>query len=312
MSQIAETLSGFKILITGPTSQVAKPVVAHLAGENQVAGLARFDRKEGREEIEALGVATYAVDLADGELGSLPRDFDYVLHFAVVKSGDFDYDLRANAEGVGLLMAHCRSAKAFLHCSTAGVYHGGMDGPLKETAPLGDNHRVMMPTYSLCKIAAESVVRTSARLWNLPTTIARFSVPYGDNGGWPWYHLMMMKAGASIPIYPEGPSFYNLIHEDDYIAMIPGMLKNASVPATTINWGGSQATSIEDWCRYLSELTGLKANLEPTDQTLHGVELDPSLMHELVGQTQVAWKDGIRQMVESRNPELLSQSNKDS
>ncbi|HIG00915.1 MAG TPA: NAD(P)-dependent oxidoreductase [Myxococcales bacterium] len=298
-------LTGARILITGPTSQVALPVVAQLAQNNDVHGLARFQKKEARDQIEALGAKTLAVDLASGDFRDVPQDFDYVLHFAVVKTGDFDYDLRANAEGVGLLMAHCREARAFLHCSTAGVYHDADNHPLKETDPLGDNHRVMMPTYSLCKISAESVVRTSARLFDLPTTIARFSVPYGDNGGWPWYHLMMMNAGAPIPVHNDGPSLYNLIHEDDYTNMIPSMLANASVPATTLNWGGSEATSIEEWCQYLGELTGLEPKLSPTENTLRGIQLDPALMHERVGRTEVAWKDGIRRMVEARNPELL-------
>lgn len=298
-------LSGKRILVTGPTSQVALPVVARLAPDNEVFGLARFEKQESRDAVEALGAQTLAVDLAEGDFRDVPRDFDYVLHFAVVRSGEFDYDLRANAEGVGLLMAHCREARAFLHCSTAGVYHDEGREPLKETDPLGDNHRVMMPTYSLCKIAAESVVRTSARLFDLPTTIARFSVPYGDNGGWPWYHLMMMNAGAPIPVHTDGPSYYNLIHEDDYVGMLPGMLAQASVPATTLNWGGSEPTSIEEWCDYLTELTGLEAKLSPTENTLRGIQLDPAKMHALVGRTQVNWKDGIRRMVAARNPELL-------
>ena len=298
-------LSGKRILVTGPTSQVALPVVARLAPDNEVFGLARFEKQESRDAVEALGAQTLAVDLAEGDFRDVPRDFDYVLHFAVVRSGEFDYDLRANAEGVGLLMAHCREARAFLHCSTAGVYHDEGREPLKETDPLGDNHRVMMPTYSLCKIAAESVVRTSARLFDLPATIARFSVPYGDNGGWPWYHLMMMNAGAPIPVHTDGPSYYNLIHEDDYVDMIPGMLAQASVPATTLNWGGSEPTSIEEWCDYLTELTGLEAKLSPTENTLRGIQLDPAQMHARVGGTQVNWKDGIRRMVAARNPELL-------
>jgi nucleoside-diphosphate-sugar epimerase len=305
MTPQAPALAGKRILITGPTSQVALPVVARLAPDNEVYGLARFEKREARDEVEALGAKTLAVDLAAGNFQDVPKDFDYVLHFAVVRSGDFDYDLRANAEGVGLLMAHCRDAQAFLHCSTAGVYNDERPDPLKETDPLGDNHRVMMPTYSICKIAAESVVRTSARLFDLPTTIARFSVPYGDNGGWPWYHLMMMNAGAPIPVHVDGPSYYNLIHEDDYMGMLPGMLANASVPATTVNWGGSEATSIEEWCAYLTELTGLEAKLSPTENTLRGIQLDPTRMHERVGPTQVTWKDGLRRMVKARNPELL-------
>jgi UDP-glucuronate 4-epimerase len=298
-------LENAKILITGPTSQVARPLVAQLSEKNDVVGLARFQRPEARAEIEALGAATLAIDLAEGDLTDLPTDFDYVLNFAVVKSGDFAYDLRANAEGLGLLMAHCRSARAFLHCSTAGVYEDSGHTPRSEDDPLGDNHRVMMPTYSISKIAAETVARLAARQWSLPTTIARFSVPYGNNGGWPWFHLMMMKSGAAIPVHDDRPSQYNLIHEDDYIAMIPRMLEIASVPATTINWGGSEATSIEEWCAHMGELTGLTPHFDYGTQTLRSVVLDPTRMHERVGRTQVDWRDGIRRMVEARNPELL-------
>lgn len=298
-------LKNQKILITGATSQVARPVIEALSAENEIHGLARFREEEQRRSIEALGARTVAVDLAEGELDQVPQDFDYVLHFAVVKTGDFEYDLKANAEGVGFLMSHCRSTKAFLHCSSAGVYHDEIDRPLRETDPLGDNHRCMMPTYSICKIAAESVVRMAARLWDIPTIIARFSVPYGNNGGWPWYHLMMMKQGVPIPVHDDGPCYYNLIHEDDYIRMIPALLANATVPTTTMNWGGNTATSIEEWCSYLSELTGLEAQMAPTNGALKSLPVDTTLMTEKIGATQTDWKDGIRRMVESRNPELL-------
>lgn len=294
-----------KILITGPTSQVALPVAKALAEHNQVFGLARFSAAEDREKVEALGVETLAVDLADSSLEEVPQDFSIVLHFAVVKSGDFAYDLAVNAEGVGRLMAHCRPSKGFLHCSTAGVYQDVGHQALKETDPLGDNHRVMMPTYSICKIAAETVVRFASRQWKIPTVIARFSVPYGDNGGWPWFHLMMMKSGVPIPVHKNEPSVYNLIHQDDYIEMIPRLLAIADVPPLTINWGGSEATSIEEWCRFMGELTGLEPKFNPTEDTLGSVTLDPSKMHELVGRTKVDWRDGIERMVRERNPELL-------
>ncbi|MFP6656022.1 MAG: NAD(P)-dependent oxidoreductase [Myxococcota bacterium] len=301
----APVLKQQKILVTGPSSQVAKSVVERLAKDNEVYGLARFKDGDTRKAIEALGARTLAVDLAEGNFDDVPDDFDYVLHFAVVKSGDFEYDMRANAEGVGLLMSHCRNARAFLHCSSAGVYDDSLKAPLKENDALGDNHRAMIPTYSLCKIAAEAVARTAARLFNLPTVIARFSVPYGSSGGWPFYHLMMMRGGVEIPVHHEGPSRYNLIHEDDYNRMIPGMLAQADVPATTLNWGGSEATSLEEWCAYLAELTGLEAKFKPTDQTLKGIELDPTRMHECIGRTEVSWRDGLRRMVETLHPELL-------
>ena len=106
---------------------------------------------------------------------------------------------------------------------------------------------MLFPTYSISKIAAETVVRFAAAQWNLPSVIARFSVPYGDNGGWPLYHLMMMRAGGEIPVHVEQPNVYNPIHEDDYIAQVPKLLAVAGVPAVTVNWGGATA-SIEEWC----------------------------------------------------------------
>jgi hypothetical protein len=37
-----------------------------------------------------------------------------------------------------------------------------------------------------------------------------------------------------------------------------------------------------------------------TDQTIGSVVIDPTKMHELVGRTEVGWRDGIRRMVEAQ------------
>jgi hypothetical protein len=79
----------------------------------------------------------------------------------------------------------------------------------------------------------------------------------------------------------------------------------ASVPATIVNWAGSEPASIEDWCNFMSELTGLEPRFETTDRTIGSVVADTTRMHELIGATEVGWRDGIRRMVESRRPELL-------
>jgi len=299
-------LENEKILVTGCASQVGFPVVRELARSNEVHGLARFSKADDRERIESLGVHAIALDLASDSFEAVPDDFTVVLHFAVVKSGDWSYDLAANVEGTGRLMRHCRAARAFLHCSSAAVYAEGEGTPRAEDAPLGDNHRALMPTYSICKIAAEAMARFAARAWSLPTTIARFSVPYGDNGGWPFFHLLMMKAGAPIPVHVDGPCVYNPIHEDDYIAQIPRLLEVAGVPATVVNWGGSQPASIEEWCAHIGALTGLEPKLQRTENTLRSLPLDLTRMHQLVGETKVHWRDGIRRMLEARAPDLLA------
>jgi nucleoside-diphosphate-sugar epimerase len=137
-----------RIVVTGVTGQVAESVATALAPDHDVVGAARFTDVEARARLEAAGVRCVTVDLAAGDFGDLPVGVDAVLNFAVIKTQRWDLDLRANAEGAGLLMAHVRPA-AFLHCSSTGVYAPAGAAVLDESSPLGDNHRPIMPTYSI-------------------------------------------------------------------------------------------------------------------------------------------------------------------
>jgi len=300
-------LAGAKILVTGPTGQVALPLTLSLAADNDVWGVARFTDAAARERLEVAGVTCVVADLATTDFTEVPTDFDFVLNLAVAKGGDADWDrdLAANGESIALLMART-TPKAFLHCSSTAVYqHVGPTHALVETDPLGDNHRVMFPTYSLAKISAEVVARAAARDHGVPTTIARLNVPYGDNGGWPGWHLEFMKAGHPITLHPERPNLFNPIHEDDILATVPRLLEAASVPATIVNWGGEQA-SIEEWCALMGELTGLVPTFAETPNTIGSVFVDLTKMHDIAGATEVGWREGIRRMVEARHPELLA------
>lgn len=299
-------MRGAKILITGPTGQVAAPIAKALAVDNEVWGIARFTDTAGREALEQAGIRCETVNLAKGDFTGVPTDFDYVLNLAVAKSGRWDKDLAANAESVGLLMAHCRGAKAFLHASSAAVYDPPDDEPRTEDTALGDNHKSLFPTYSISKIAGEVVARTMARALGVPTIVARLNVPYGDNGGWPFYQMEMLLAGVPIPVPPGGPARYNPIHEDDVIATLPGLLAAASVPATTVNWCGEQTVSLQEWCTYIGELVGREPIFEESAQALRGGPTDTTLMRELVGATAVDWRDGIRRMVATFHPELVA------
>lgn len=301
------TLQGEMIVVTGATGQVGFPVAVALAKENEVVAPARFSDPAARERLEGAGVRCVTADLGAGDLGDVPTDPGHVLNFAVSKTNEWDTDLRNNAEGVGLLMAHTRAAKAFLHCSTTGVYHDTGGGPYAEDDPLGDNHRVspFLQTYSISKIAAEAAVRMSARLHDLPTTVARLNVPYGDNGGWPAIMLMLAQMGMTTEVPAGGPATYNPIHEDDIVAMLPALLDIASVPVTTVNWGGEDVVSVQEWTAYITELTGVDIPLAVGPTAMPSVTVDLTRQHELVGKTEVHWRDGIRRMLEARHPDLL-------
>jgi len=301
------TLRG-KVLVAGATGQVALPLTLTLAAnsDTEVWGLARFTDAAAKKRLEDAGVNCVTADLAEGRLDSLPDDFTYVLNFSVLKSNNWDYDLDANAGGLGSLMSHCRSAQAFLHCSSTAVYQPNDHHVFAETDPLGDNHRIwdFIQTYSICKISAEAMARFGARHFNLPTVIARLNVPYGDNGGWPAMHADQVLQGDPIAVHPDAPNNYNPIHDDDIAAMVPKLLEAASVPATVVNWGGDDMVSIEDWSAYIGKLVGKEPVFLPTDMTIESVSVDLTKMHELVGHTTVPWQDGMRRMVAARHPEL--------
>ena len=227
-----DELKDTTIVVTGITGQVARPLATALARSNRVVGAARFTDAVARRELEAAGVECVPVDLASGDVGALPADADYVLNFAVAKTNDWEYDLAANSGGLAHLMEHHKGARAFLHCSSTAVYRPDGHRVFDEGGPLGDNHGVwpFLRTYSICKIAAEGTARWAAQRFELPTTIARLSVPYGDNGGWPAIHLHMMLSGHAIPVHLNAPSIYHPLHADDILAMVPRLLAAAAFP----------------------------------------------------------------------------------
>jgi UDP-glucuronate 4-epimerase len=302
-----------KLLVVGCTSQVALPVAKALAADNEVVGIARFNNRRAQKDLEESGVSCQVVDLAAPDLSVLPADFTYVLNFSVARTGSWVSDLDTNVGAIGFLMEHCRSARAMFHCSTAGVYQPQADHVFTEEDPLGDNHRPwettlpFLSTYSISKIAAEAAVRYGSRRWELPTVIARLSVPYGDNGGWPAFHLELMAAGQPIDVHPERPIRSNPIHEDDILATIPKLLDAAaSVPPTVVNWGGS-VSSVEEWCSLLGVLTGVEPHFRETTETISSLPIDTSKLTSLIGPAEhVSLKDGLERMVRARRPDLLN------
>jgi len=304
----ANRIEDKKILITGLTGQVAKPVALAFTKNNDVWGIARFSNPDIKKELEDAGITCVTFDLAEPDFSEIPDDFDYVLNFAVSFDPNFDVSLTVVAEGLGFLMSHCRNVKAFLHCSTCGVYQVSGHRPMKETDPLGDSHSAILPAYSICKIAAESMARFCAKKWRIPTTIARLNVPYGDNGGWPSLHMELILADQPVAVHTNKPSLYNPIHEDDIIDTIPNLIEAAAIPATIVNWAGSEKVSLEDWSNYIAKLVGKTVTFDYTSDTIDSSVADTEKMEGITGKTKMNWQDGIRRMIKARHPEIaLSQ-----
>lgn len=302
-------LSGHRILVTGPAGQIAFPLAAALARDNEVWGIARFGDAAARERCERAGIHTRVVDLAAPDWGDLPAAFDYLLHLAAVipPGWDFDASMRVNAEGTGNLMRRFRTAKACLVMSTCGVYLPAADPlqPIVESDPLGGSHQPYAPTYCVSKIAQEAVAKFAAAAYGLPTTIARMNAAYGANGGLPAILLEMILAGQPIPWFHGRPPVLSPIHEEDILAHVPGLLAAASVPATITNWGGDEPVDMREMALYLGELTGRNVRLVESPEGIQQSLLDATRRRALAGPCTVPWKEGVRRMVAARHPESL-------
>ncbi len=299
-------LRGEKILITGPAGRIAFPLARRLAADNEVWGIARFGDAAARADVEALGVTTRSVDLATGDLGDLPTDFDVVLHLAAdLGPADYERALTVNAEGTGLLLAHCRRARAVLVMSTLSVYRPHPDPwhAFREDDPLGDAGLPGQAPYSVSKIGEEAVARTCARLFDLPVTIARMGAAYGERGGLPLQHLEAVAAGRPV-VTRSDPMPYTPIHDEDIADQVGPLVEAASVPATIVNWTGDEVVTVAQWTALFGELLGVPARVEvvPVPGASLGSVGHTVRRRALTGPCRVPWAEGLRREVARRHP----------
>jgi nucleoside-diphosphate-sugar epimerase len=300
-------LHGKRILLAGATSSVGEPVAKALAGDNEVIAVARFSNPKALRRLEAAGVECMTFDLAAGTGGfaALPDGVDYVMNFAVAQTADWDAAITANAEGVGLLMQRYAAAAAYLHCSSTAVYQHAGPSPGRSLTPsatttAGSWRRTPSPRSPPKRLPGPWRGRSGCPR---PLRVSMF--PNGDRVGFPYVHFEMMRAGATIELHPERPNVYNPIHLDDIVAMVPALLEVASVPATIVNWAGPDTVSIEQWCAYMTELTGIEVTFAENPDMIGSVVPDVTRLHALVGPAKVEWRDGIRRMIAARHSDLL-------
>lgn len=301
-----------RILVTGPAGQIAFPLAARLAKDNEVFGVARFSDPATRERCEAAGIRTAVVDLVDPDWSKTPERFDYVLHLAaaIVPGEDYDASMEINAGGTGNVMSRFRDAEACISMSTCGVYAAPRDyaRPVVETDPLGGTPQPYAPTYCVSKIAQEAVAKFAAREFGLPTTIARMNAAYGDNGGFPAMVVDMILGDVTIPVMPRGQGdVASPIHEDDIYDHVPGLLAAASIPPTIVNWGGDEGVPIPDLAHYVAKRIGREAKVEASADGIHQYWLDPAKRIQLAGPCKVSWQEGVDRLLAARHPEITLQ-----
>ena len=297
-----------KILITGATGQVARPIAEYLAKSNEIWCAARFSEPALKKELEDGGMRTFTWELGSDNFQGLPMDFDYVIHSAwKIPGTDFDAAISANVEGTAFLMNHCRDAEAFLFVSALAVYRFIDDGRhlYKEGVDGYGNPSPYAPTYSVVKVAGECLVRSLSRLYALPTTIARLGMAYGSYGhtGRPSRVFELLKAGKPIYVTTKR-HVVSVIHEDDIVANVEPLLKAASVPPMIVNWADDEAVDELEMYEHIGRISGIKPNIVIDDSVAIPVTAgDPATRKAVTGPSRVSWKEGILRTLKRNFPD---------
>ncbi|HEX2313495.1 MAG TPA: NAD(P)-dependent oxidoreductase [Thermomonospora sp.] len=299
-----------RILVTGGSGQVARPVAEALAARNEVWCLGRFGDAEAELSLKEHGVRTVHWDMGRDGLADVPKDFTHVLHAAVHRGDgtDFDTTVEANAVGAARLMTHCRNATAFLYVSSGVVYDRREPRHrYAETDPLA-GQAPWLPTYPIAKIATEGVVRGLAVTLGLPTIIARLNVAYGPygHGGLPVLLFRRMLADEPCAVPREGQNYCNLLHTDDVVRQVPLLWEAASVPARVVNWGGDEEVGVTDLLEYMSRISGVPVKLEPGDRSRETAIFDNTLRRTLIGDCEVPWREGVARTLRDHAPDVFA------
>ena len=305
--QHCPVLSGERILVTGAAGRVGFPIARELAAQgNTVYGLARYRDPAHREKVLAVGIEPVATDIHGATYDDLPDGITYVFHAGAAlgpETADWLFALEVNALSTGrLLRAVAPTCRGFVYCSTGSVYKYQGRRPLREDDPPGIH---TTGNYSFSKIAGEAIVAHVAVEHGVPATIIRICSTYGPEGGAPWDRIARMLAGEEIRLHPDAPNNYNPIYEDDQVRLGIRALEVASVPALTVNWGGSETVSAEDYLAYAGSLLGVEPKITYGDGAYHPLWPDVTKMHEVLGRCEVPWQDGFRRMLEARVPDRL-------
>ncbi|MDO8363104.1 MAG: NAD(P)-dependent oxidoreductase [Actinomycetota bacterium] len=289
-------ITGTKILVTGVTGAVATPLAEHLAKSNEVWGVARFNGPSAaadRERLHTLGITTRSLDLGDGDFSELPDDFTYVLHLSWMRAGldQLEASLRTNVEGAGLLLQHCRKAKAALVMSGMGIY-SAHDDPwheYTETDPIGRGSTAYAPTSPASKLGVEAVARFCARAFDLPVVIPRLNTFHGVPGSFPGMHIQASIDGRSM-IAPTDPNPHTPIHFADMALQLEALLDAAGTHALITNWCGDETVTAQEWMQRANELSANhpgggsgRIEVRPAPGSPAGTRADPTRRRSITG-----------------------------
>lgn len=305
-----------KILVTGAAGFIGSHTAEYFAKQgHQVYGLDNFDdyydsslKKLNQKDIENAGVHFVEADLLDDLNVKLPKDFDYIFHYAaqpgISATTALSEYVRNNIFATQNLLEWVYTSspelKLFVNIATSSIY--GKFATLPETA-------VPEPIsfYGTTKLAAEQFVLGAHRSGKLPACSLRLYSVYGPRERPEKLYTKLIKSifeQKEFPLFQgsetHSRSFTYVGDIVDAMASVVG--REESIKGEIINIGTDVAYTTGQGIAMIEEIIGLKAKIQshpprPGDQ-LRTTALIDKARKLLDYKPETSFEDGLKAQVQ--------------
>jgi UDP-glucose 4-epimerase len=245
-----------KVLVTGGAGFIGSHVVDKLYDAGYEPRI--YDLQESPHHEQG-SVDTVVGDLFDQEaLCAAMEDCEAVVHLAayadvgIVAKEPVEAE-ECNSRGTLAVLEAARATDTrVVYGSTIWVYGASGDGLIDEDAPLGLPDHL----YTASKLAGEMYCTSYAELYDVPSTILRFGIPYGPRARpaavIPTFVSKALK-GEPLTIAGDGLQTRRFVYVEDLAEGIVSGLQNGE-ENRVYNLAGDEAVTIRELADVVSEL----------------------------------------------------------
>jgi len=304
-----------RLLITGGAGFIGSHFIRHIIGNypnDQVINLDKLTYAGNLENVADIADHPHyrfvKGDITDKKLvDRLASEADVIVNFAAETHVDRSIEdatpfLTTNIIGTQVLMeAALRHKHArFFHISTDEVYGDSLESRFVESSPLRPNS-----PYAASKAAAEHLVASYRRTYDLPTLVTRCSNNYGPNQ-YPEklvpFFVKKLMAGEKVPVYKDGLNIRDWLHVTDHCKAIDLVLRKGKIGEIYNIGAHNEHTNLEITKRILRILGFSEDRIEfVKDRPGHDVRypIDATkIMKELGWKPTVNFDKGFAETVE--------------
>ena len=267
-----------KLLLVGGTGVLSTAITNEALKQGATVYMIN---RGNRKEIIPEGVILFESDINDRKkiLSLLDgHSFDAVIDFLCYNEKQIDYSFNIFKNLVD----------QYVFISSCAVYNTAVcENECYEDSP----KPLLIWPYSVNKLKCESFLMKLATQANIPYTIIRPAVTYGNTripyGIMPkyGYHgtiIERIKNGKPIIVWDEGETRCNITHVEDFAIGVIGLLKNTNAYNEAFNVCGNESPSWKEVLDELSEVLNQEINIFNLSSKEYGYEI-PARKGEIIG-----------------------------